>query len=261
MKNINEPFYELEIKTANCNIEILLNDLPVFSHYENDGMAVDYPINDAILSSGRQSIELRIFATEQENISKYATCELKVFVKEANREASGRSVVYEVPMIDFKEKKLLIYKNIYSFIANVPYKNVGWENSIDLKKLNNNLLITELEDCLQKIISIYNSRNENEYEQFFKDRSIEHDRSFYLTSDEIKENKESIFYGLPDKIESINKNHYKIVFYGNDKLVSLQVKNQPHGFVFESTNKDEYGFTEMVLFHKKDIHSSLEVIR
>ena len=214
---MNEPFYELEIKTAHCFIEILINDLPVFSHYENDGMAVDYPINDAILSSGKQSIEVRILsATEQGNIYKYATCEINFFVKEANKEASGRSLVYKVPMIDFKEKKLPIYKNVYSFIANVPYKNVGWENSIDLKKLDKNLLIKELEDRLQKMILIYNSRNEKEYEQFFKDRNIEHNTSFYLTSDEIKENKESIFYGLPEKIESINKNLYKLVFYGND---------------------------------------------
>lgn len=259
---MNEPFYELEIKTANCFIEILINSLPVFSHYENDGMAVDYPINDAILYSGKQSIEVRILSTtEHENISKYATCELKLFVKEANIEASGRSLVYEVPMIDFKEKKLPIYKNVYSFISNVPYENVGWENSIDLKKLDKNLLIKELEDRLQKIMSIYNYRNKNDYEQFFKDRNIEHNISFYLTSEEIKDNKESIFYGLPEKIESIDKSLYKLVFYGSDKLVSLQAKHQPPGFVFESINKDEYGFTEMVLFHKKDFHSTLEVIR
>ncbi|MDR6761944.1 hypothetical protein J2Y38_002155 [Flavobacterium sp. 2755] len=262
MKSTNEPFYELEIKTAHCFIEILINETPIFSHYKSDGVAVDYPINDAILSSGKQSIKVRILsATEDENIFKYATCELKIFAKEANIEALGRSLVYEIPMIDFKEKKLPLYENIYSFIANVPYKNAGWENSIDLKKNDEDLLLKELENHLQKIISIYNSRNEKEYEKFYKDRTIEHNRSFYLTSDEIKENKDSIFYGLPEKIESIDKRLYKLVFYGSNKLVSLQAKHQPAGFVFESINKGEYGFTEMVLFHKKGINSPLEVIR
>lgn len=262
MKNINEPFYELEIKIANCNIELLINDIPVFSHYENGSIAVDYPINDAILSSGKQSIEVNILSgLEHKNISKFAAIELKLFVKEANIEASGRSLVYELPMIDFKEKNLPIYKNVYSFIANVPYKNVGWGNSIDLKKLDKNLLIEELEELLQKTMSIYNSRNEKEYEQFFKNRTAEHNKSFYLTTDEIKENNDSIFYGLPEKIESIGKSLYKLVFYGSDKLVSLQAKDQPPGFVFESINKDEYGFTEMVLFHKKEVGSPLMVIR
>lgn len=262
MKSINEPFYELEIKTANCNIEIIINDLPIFSHYENGSIALDYPINNTILSSGKQFVEVRILsADDQLKISQYATCELKVFVKEANIEASGRSLVYEIPVIEFKEKKLPTFKSVYSFVADVPYKNTGWVNSIDLKKLDENLLVKELEDCLQKIMSIYNSRNEKEYVQFFKDRNIEHNRSFYLTSDEIKENEDSIFYGLPEKIESIGKSFYKLVFYGGGKLISLQAKDEPPGFVFESLNKDEYGFTDMVLFHKKDIASPLEVIR
>lgn len=49
--------------------------------------------------------------------------------------------------------------------------------------------------------------------------------------------------------------------YGNDNLILLQTKDELSRFIFESINKDEYGFTEMVLFHKKDINSSLEVIR
>lgn len=262
MKNISEPFYELEIKTANCNIEIVINNIPVFSHYENGSIAVDYPINDAILSSGTQILELKIFSVSDfENISKYATVELKVFVKEANIEASGRSLIYEVPIIDFKQKKLPMYKDAYSFIANVPYINVGWKKSIDLKKLDKNLLINELENLLQKMTSVYNLRNEKEYEQFFQDRTIEHNKSFYLTFEEIKENKDSIFYGLPKKIESINKDLYRLVFYGNDRLVSLKAKDQPPGFVFESTNRDEYGFTQMALFHMKDEGSPLEIIR
>lgn len=259
---MNEPFYELEIKTAHCFIEISINDVPVFSHYESDGMAVDFPINDAILCTGKQTVEIKVFsAKEQDSISNYAYAEVKVYVKDANREALGRSLVYEIPMIDFKEKKLSIYKNIYAFIANVPYNNRGWENSIDLQMLDERVLLKELEDNLQKIMSIYNSRNEKEYEQFFRERIREHNKSFYLTSGEIKENEETIFYGLPEKIESIEKSLYNLVFYGNNKLVSLQAKHQPAGFVFTSINNDEYGFTEMVLFHKKNKNSFLEVIR
>jgi hypothetical protein len=259
---MNEPFYELEIKTSNCFIEVLINNLPVFSNYESNGMAVDYPINDAILRSGKQSLEIRILSPkEQENISKYAHIEIKVYVKKANREASGRTLVYELPVIDFKERSLPIFSDIYSFVADVPYKNSGWENSLDLRNIDKNLLIKELEDNLTGIMAIYNSRNEKEYKKLFESREKEHIMSFYLTKKEIEENNESIFFGLPEKIESIDKNLYKLVFYGNNKLVSLQAKHQPPGFVFESLNKDEYGFTEMVLFHKENEKSVLTVIR
>lgn len=259
---MNEPFYELEIKTANCFIEILVNDLPIFSNYKEGGLAVDYPINDAILNSGKQSIEVKILSTKAErSTSKYARAEIKIYVKEANKEASGRNLVFEVPMIDFNENKFPINSTIYSFVATVPYKNIGWKNSINLKTIDKNILIRELADNLRIIMLIYNSRNEKEYNKFFKNRNEEHNKCFYLTQTEIEDNKDTIFYGLPQKIESINKNLYKIVFYGNDKLVSLQTKHQPPGFVFESINKNEYGFTEMVLFHMKDKNSSLEAIR
>lgn len=96
---------------------------------------------------------------------------------------------------------------------------------------------------------------------FFKDRITEYNRCFYLNPNEIKENEETIFYGLPDKIESVAFDKYRLGFYGNGKLISLQAKNQPPGFVFESANKDEYGFTEMVLFHKKSADLPLVAIR
>ncbi|HEX8576626.1 MAG TPA: hypothetical protein VF677_10080 [Flavobacterium sp.] len=240
----------------------MVNDLPVFSNYEEGGLAVDYPINDAILGSGKQSIEIKILSAKAgENISKYARAEIKIYVKEANKEASGRNMVLEVPMINFNENKFPVNSNIYSFVATVPYKNRGWESSINLKTIDKNVLIRALEDKLHIIMLIYNSRNEKEYNKFFENRNEEHNRCFYLTKTEIEDNKDTVFYGLPQKIESINKNLYKLVFYGNDKLVSLQAKHQPPGFVFESINKDEYGFTEMVLFHIKDKNSSLEAIR
>lgn len=259
---MHEPFYELEIKTANCFVEISVNDLPIFSNYEMGGMAVDYPINEAILKSGNQLLEIKMIATEDgAPLSKYASCEVKVFVKEANKEASGRQLVHEVPMVDRKEKELPVFLQKTSFMVKVPYQNEGWQHAVDLKTFDQDLLRKELHNALQKILSIYNSRNESEYKKLYKERGEEHNKSFYLTHEEIKENDDSIFHGLPEKIESINTDLYQLVFYGNNKLVSLQAKHQPPGFVFESTNKDEYGFTEMVLFYKKTKDAVITVIR
>jgi len=263
MKTIAEPFYQLEIKTANCYIEVLVNDLPIFCNYENGGMAVDYPINDAILKSGKQSLEVRIIAPKGEtSISKYAHYEIKVFVKEANKEASGRELVYTLPMSeDFRNTPLpvIIHKN--TFEAEVPYHNIGWSNSLDLKELDKNQLLQEIKTYLTKITSIYNGRKELEYEKLYNSRMEEHSKSFYLTQEEMSDYKDSTFLGLPEKLESIDWDLYQMVFYGDNRLVSLQTKHQPPGFVFESVNKDEYGFTEMVSFHKKDKNAALEIIR
>ncbi|AZI34329.1 hypothetical protein [Kaistella carnis] len=262
MKNLREPFYELEIKTANCFIEILINDFPVFSNFQDGGMAVDYPINDAILHSGKHVITVKISSPKKgERISIFANCELKVFVKEANLEASGRNLVHAFPAFNFKENNLPMFVQNSAFQAEVPYINLGWAKSLDLTKIEEKQLLAELNENLSKITEIYNTRNENEYLALFDERTKEHIKSFYLTKEEIKDNNESIFYGLPKKIESIDSSNYKLVFFGEGKMVSLQAKKQSPGFVFESVNKDEYGFTEMVLFHKKNSGSQLEIIR
>ena len=260
---IREPFYELEIKTGNCWIEILVNNLPVFSNYEDGGMAVDYPINDAIIENGTQSLEIRLLASDgTESISRYADYEVKVFVKEANAEGSGRKLVYEVPQnTDYKEKPLFISTQKASFRAEIPYKNIGWTDSVDLLDFPKDMLLQELKEKLHKITAIYNSKNITDYRKLYNNRVEEHNKSFYLTDEEIRENAESTFSGLPEKLESIDWQTYQLVFYGEGKLVSLQTRKQPPGFVFESLNKDEYGFTEMLLFHKKTNDSPLEIIR
>lgn len=260
---IREPFYQLEIKTANCYIEILVNDLPIFSNYQEGGMAVDYPINNALLTSGEQSLEVRILPSEgSEKISRYADHEVNVYVKEANREASGRQLVFAVPKnTDYKEQSLLVSKQNAIFPAEIPYHNTGWKDSVDLRLFDQEILFQELKSELSKMTAIYNSKNIADYRSMYKDRIREHNKSFYLTKEEIEENDASTFSGLPAKLKSVDPRTYKMVFFGNGKLVSLQTKMQPPGFVFESVDENEYGFTEMVLFHKKTPNSPLEIIR
>lgn len=260
---MQEPFYELEIKTANCYIEILINDLPIFSNYQNGGMAVDYPINNALLKSGDQSMEIRILASEgNESISKYADYEVKIFVREANKEAVVRQLVFTLPKnTDYKEQPLLVSTQNVVFQADISYHNTGWKDSVDLRSFDQNSLLQELRNELSKIKSIYNSKNIAHYRSLYHDRVVEHNKSFYLTKEEIEENDASTFSGLPAKLKAVDPQDYRMVFFDNGKLVSLQTKRQPPGFVFESVDEDEYGFTEMVLFHKKTPGSSLEIIR
>ncbi|WP_131828234.1 hypothetical protein [Elizabethkingia occulta] len=258
---IKEPFYELEVKTRNCSIEILINDLPVFSFYEEGNIAVDYPINTAIIRNGDQSMQVRLFSQNGNNISNDAACELKVYVKEANIDGAQRDLIYNVPDITFFDKTVPVFIEKLKFKADIAYNNNGWYNSIDLKTIDENRLFNELKEYMLKITSIYNLKDAKGYNTLYSDRIKEHNNSFYLTPSEIRDNEEEIFSGVPQKIEGLDIDLYKLVFYGDNKLVSLQMKNQPPGFVFESENKDEYGFTEMVLFHKKDISSPLTPIR
>ncbi|OOV20090.1 hypothetical protein [Flavobacterium sp. LM4] len=262
MLKLDEPFYEMEIKTSGCLIEILINDFPVFSNYENGGMAVDWPLNDAILKSDTYYFKITVLPIETgKNILKQATVDIKIFVKEANKQFLGRKQIYEMQTIDFKNKDLPIYYYQDKFIVEVPYENKGWSKSIDLSREKEESLFQQLTIEIENIKNLLKSKNIKHYKDVYKDRLNEHNTSFYLTQTEIIDNEDSFFYGLPENFRSIDIKNYKLVFYGNNRLVGLKSIGQPAGFVYESDNKDEYGFTEMILFHRKEEGTPLIVIR
>ena len=61
IKIIKNPLYNLEIKAFHCSIELWINDIVVFNHYEEKGSIwVDWPINQFILQKGNQNFEVRI---------------------------------------------------------------------------------------------------------------------------------------------------------------------------------------------------------
>lgn len=63
-----------------------------------------------------------------------------------------------------------------------------------------------------KITSIYNLKDAKGYNTLYSDRIKEHNNSFYLTPSEIRDNEEEIFSGVPQKIEGLDIDLYKLVF-------------------------------------------------
>lgn len=69
-------------------------------------MAVDWPINENILESGRQHFEIRSFPYEGEaEIRDNAFIKVKIYVRDAFVENAPRALVEEFPLIEFKGKK------------------------------------------------------------------------------------------------------------------------------------------------------------
>ncbi len=262
MNKIEEPFYEMEIKTSGCFIEIKINDVFSFSNYDLGGMSVDWPINGNILESGEQQFEITVLPVEKgKAILKQATIEIKIFVKEANKQYLGRESIYEMEAVKFEDKLLPVYVIKKIFKAEVSYKNIGWVNSVDLSKENEDDLKKELWTNIKIIEKLLKGKSIISYKEYYGDRILEHNKSFYLTDAEIIENENSFFSGLPDVFESIPINMYQLVYYGNNKLVGFKSIKEPLGFVFKPVNPEEYGFTEMVLFHKRTPNTKLIPIR
>ncbi|MDO6811226.1 hypothetical protein Q4603_21595 [Zobellia galactanivorans] len=47
-EKIKHPFYEFEIISSGCAVELLVNDMPCFQNYLKGGITVDWPVNVSI---------------------------------------------------------------------------------------------------------------------------------------------------------------------------------------------------------------------
>jgi hypothetical protein len=259
---MKEPFYQLELKTSGCFIELYINDVLFFNSYELGALAIDLPINNFILESGKQKFTFTVLPLETgKNIIHQATVEINISVKEANISYPEKLNVYATKTPSFEDKDLPVFAFSDFFEAKIPYKLTGWKNSLSLKEESKSDILKALEMEQNKIIKILQAKDAKAYKAYHIDRLNDQNKSFYNTQNEIKENEDSFFVGIPEKFKPIDFNEYHLEFYADNKLVAVRkIKDSP-GFVFVSENEKEYGFTEMAIYHRKTKDAPFTIIR
>lgn len=264
--NMHSPFYEIEVSTRGCAIDLFVNDILVFTNYETGSMAVDWPINQWILSKeGKQAVKAIMHPFEgQEFISKKAEVNLKVFVKDASLEVMKRREVLSFPHITFtNDIQLPVFKTetLY-FQAEVPYHLEGWTNSISLEKEDKNKLLKELDEWYNDFYDIFTKQDLSKYIQLTEQRTKEINTSFYLSDEEIEGL--DYFKNIPKNLKKVPLDNYELVFYADGKLVGLRIPHELSGFKFQLDLKEPEkndNFIEMALFHRKQPDAKLSIIR
>ncbi|WP_415324824.1 hypothetical protein [Chryseobacterium sp. MMS23-Vi53] len=261
------PFYLAELQVRNCQVELLINDVTCFDHYKEGGMAVDWPINAYILSSGKQFFTIKANCFENEtNISKKASIDLKITLRDAFDFSKPKQIVKQHFHISFEDKETPMYVSGDFFEAEVPYKLEGWKNSFDFSDYihgENSVkegLINELKNTYETFHQIIKNRDTQTYNSLNNQRFQEITTSFYLTEEEKKDRQKTILNSSRQDVEKIDFSEYSLNFYGDkSQVVGLKAYNQPPGFVFE--NDEGMIITELALFHLKKGDNKLSLIR
>lgn len=261
------PFYIAEIHASNCEIELLINDVPCFNNYKKGGVAVDWPINQYILNSGKQFYTIKANCFENEDrISKYAVINFKITLRDAFDFSLPKQTVKQHFKMSFEDKDTQMYSTGDIFEANVPFTLKGWIDSFSFSdySIGNNpvkqKLIEEFSDFYEVFHKIIKNRDLNKYNSINAQRFKEVATAFYLNDDEKVERQISILNSSIKDGEKINFSEFALHFYGNkNQLVGMKIKNQPCGFVFE--NEEGMIITELALFHKENLDSPLSLIR
>ncbi|WP_130736588.1 hypothetical protein [Flavobacterium sp. J27] len=225
--DMKQIYYELDCSALMCNFQIKINDVEVFSLNVDGQATMDIPINQGILGSGIQEIEIRVTPLEG--------------MKELNNEAYVRYRVneFDVSSGDFKFIKqfenfqtlpvqkdipFLVHKS--KFEANVDYKIDAWQNGQNLKEAN-------FDDLKKKLMFAYNEMvneiNKGDYEKFIK-RIATRENNFatmmYLNEQERNNRVKKLLYNFSNGFKAVAIDDTVIVeFSGYGKLASLKRMN------------------------------------
>lgn len=259
---MTRPLYNLEIKAFHCSVELWLNGVIVFSHFEENGSVwVDWPVNQFILEEGIQNYEVRIIPYKnQVTLSNKVEVEFGIHAIEAITENERIEVIERAVINILNKDKLPLYIHKGSFQATTPYILEGWKTSQDLSKEDEKVLYKELIQWNTKLLNIYTTSNLEEYNKVYKTRELEFDKANYVLSEP---NTLDVFHSKFKDLTALSNDLYKLKLFANGKLVSIVLPYELPGFKYipKVKSEDSLGISLIIFFHRKQKGSPLEIIR
>ena len=239
-------YYDLKIYNGACNYKILINDLPVFSMYNNARGEISVPINGKILKSGKQSLKIILFPFYDENkqlkeqLNTYAG--LDITIREMEWDKGERKFDY-YPIFEYKtprngieslenkpstllvenDEKIDIYEEEVFFDAKVPYNLDGWTKSVSLKNENIEELTKEVVDYYESLAKDFESKNLTNIAEKYYNKEKEVAQSYFHNKKEANTRWNiDILEKIVDSTASVRKiEKYELKFFGNGKIVAL----------------------------------------
>ena len=245
---MKEPYYLVSFNSSICNYEIFVNDMPAYLHHDGGSMSSQYPINHLILEKGKQNIQIRILPLKGEAaFRKDAFIKIKVFYYDASTTNYETNIeVFKFEEVDFSKIKLPIIEVVNGFLANVPYKIVGWQKAQEIKDKKNEIIT-----FYKEIFELFKQNNIEKIFQLSKRKYEEMDKATYLENEDNK-NGLKILFNQITKSELVLQNFptkSTLIIYNNKKVCSLTRENgEPilH-FVNKKTN-NEFSLPVFVCF-------------
>lgn len=180
MAQFNEPYYLVDFNSSICNFDILINDMPAFSHHVGGAVSSHIPINHFILENGLQNIKINVLPLKgEESLRTDGFITIKVFSYDASTDNYDNTVdVFKYEKLDFSENNLPVVNSTHDFKAEVNYLINGWKNS---EQLNTSTLNKyDIEKYFRFIHSLFKDRNVDELYNEMMVRFDEIDTSMYL---------------------------------------------------------------------------------
>jgi len=284
-----QPIYRIKIETT-LNYEVTINDLPVAKKFNNNVGTLVFPINYALLKSGEQQLQIKIYPSYREkyvpnpffnNNPKFNfQIEKTAWDKNGNLEEPKIVTNYELPNykldnkgeydynkpIDYSQQNILIED--FNFTATIPYELKGWSDSEDLSKMDQEVLHKKVLEFCKKLVDKYQEKDFDYVKTEYLKADTEWYQSEYLKFDVIKKYQNAMNNNKNKFTNNfIPLSKYKILFYGNNRIISIErtdIENKGKSF-FLHEKIDQEGnkkITSLDLYlHIPKGSKELEIIR
>ncbi|WP_312389238.1 hypothetical protein [Chryseobacterium sp.] len=275
--------FELEYEHSECSYEILVNDIPVITHFglgERSGLTVD--INQYILRSGKQSITIRLYPSKKGENTFEKSLLNSSFVK--IKISKNKAPMSLLDQLNFKDKGINFNWNILTYQTpklekEVPYAEFKTSFEVDPKDIN--WKITGWEES-QNLKNDPNIRKEvNAFYEDFKKTLETGDQSKYVSmlQNSIYEEAASTPWDK-NALSQITKNmtayanekrsfiypckNAELKFYGDGKVVTLVCMDTlTFGYspLISKSEKSMLPKSHTFYLHKPKGSDKLEIIR
>ncbi len=271
------PLYEVVFSQDACGYEIIINGLPLH-RYLLLGSANEQhiPINDHILTSGKQEMIIRLFPPQLSDqrwsptLVDASKFKIKVIHHSADNATENYKQVFEFSTANKPgtEKFLGSGQKVFEFKgyfdAEVPYQLKGWRNSEDLSKEDQDKLLKEAIAAYNNFRNILIKKNVNAYASLMYEKEVELAKAFYWnTPADAKERWEEMSGKVREKRDILPLKDFKMVLYAGGKVLTLQPTSEMYKDYFSAihaqTEDDDIQVSFML--HKKAGSSELTPIR
>ena len=241
-----EPIYYMRLSKANCVIEVLVNDYPLYENYELSNTASPIEINHGILKGGVQKLTYRLYPTGdlmKENygddeptvttLTDLTSVNIKIIQMDNKGEKKFKDEVLVMEHISQNDKSgnfiasgKPYYEYTFEFNAEVPYELEGWTNGQDLTKLDQKLVEKKALEFHNTYQKIYENQDADALAKIRFGKEVITCQAYFKNSLDIKEiwNEYLGFLNAKNK-EFIPLNNYKKVIYGDGKIIVLLQKS------------------------------------
>ncbi|WP_163408083.1 hypothetical protein [Flavobacterium ajazii] len=247
-----EPMYSLTFEQYSCFSEILVNDIPLHKNFQKELSGRTFDINHYIFKSGIQKVTFRLYPAGkigERDLSKFVyDTEMKIEISEydnAKRDQAEKKIVnYVTPTVPnnnvYGEKEFIgigktYYEASFTFEAKVPYEFNSLEKGQDLRKWNPEKLENKVVDFYKNQLTLLKEKKKEEYFSYLDLKEKETRQSLFFNEKELREILD--LYLDPFTIPNYQMQpleNYKLKFYGNGKIVCLELNSLDNNFRGES---------------------------